>query len=156
MRAEDCLSVPNDSILRYLLRYYQLIGSNDYHLIRKVIDGLLQFKASPYLARLLRLLIPIQRLGETPIHNTDHRRRSQNTLTGGGIISMGSPNPILVNINHATANRNLETGLAPDLTLPPFPGVTSAGDAGELWEHGGENVAPYPTAGRLMWHLFHS
>ncbi|KAE8153235.1 hypothetical protein BDV25DRAFT_149904 [Aspergillus avenaceus] len=136
----------------FFVLFCNIINSSnieDRTLVQRVIEGLSQFKPSPYLATLLRLLTSIQRLCD-PLFATGQRRRPS-SLPQGNVVSDQQP-------NQSASSPSIVPGpgmeLPQDIHMSVFPSTTVHGTE-ELWGQGEQNV-PFPTADDLMWELFNS
>ncbi|KAE8369177.1 hypothetical protein BDV27DRAFT_153253 [Aspergillus caelatus] len=125
---------------------------SDYRLVQQIIKGLSQFKATPYLARLLSLLTSLLHLCDPLVQNMNSQSR-QSHIARKDHSSTHAPHNHVP--NHATNAPVFETelaeSLAPELSSAAYATYMSA----DISDHG-LGDASYPMADDLMWQLVNS
>ncbi|KAE8372264.1 hypothetical protein BDV26DRAFT_286095 [Aspergillus bertholletiae] len=125
---------------------------SDYRLVQRIIKGLSQYKATPYLARLLNLLKSLLQLCDPLFENMGNASR-QPHLAGDGHSSTDAPhNPVS---NHTTSAPAFEPELAASLDQQLSAGSYSMYMNAGLPDQGAV-TASYPMADDLMWQLVNS
>ncbi|KAB8256674.1 hypothetical protein BDV32DRAFT_141016 [Aspergillus pseudonomiae] len=123
----------------------------DYRLVQQIIKGLSQFKATPYLARLLSLLTSLLRLCDPLFHNMDYQNRESHMTGEGPSSTQAPPNHVPTNTSVPALETELTQGLGPQLSSTAYTTYMSA----DVSEQGVGDVC-YPMADDLMWQLVNS
>ncbi|KAK6819076.1 hypothetical protein RU639_008111 [Aspergillus parasiticus] len=124
----------------------------DYRLVQQIIKGLSQFKATPYLARLLSLLTSLLRLCDPLFPNMSYPSRHPHIM-GEGSSSTHAPHNHVP--NHTTSVPIFEPELAESLGTQLSSTAYATYMSTDISGHGVGDTS-YPMADDLMWQLVNS